>query len=136
MEVIFSNLPSNMSAHEIRRLVSAAILPKGVVEAAKSVVLMNQPIKRLEFKIVTETKSEQLQYCYGVAVIEPERAARSVIRRLSNDVFRGHRFSVREYKNRSYGNDKRNIKWREVHWGHVERRVHDRRKSPQSVSIS
>ena len=136
MEVIFNNLPNKLNAQEIRRLVSAAILPKGVVVATKNVLLLNQRIKRLEFKIVTETKSEQLECRYGIALIEPEKAARSVIRRLCKDVFHGYRLSAREYKNRSYSNDKRNVKWREVHWGHVERRQSERRTSALAVSIS
>lgn len=135
MDVIFNNLPEKLTANEIRRLVSDAILPKGIIEAAKGFMSFSSGIKRLEFKVITEIKMGQ-EYRYGIATIEPDRSALRIISRLQKRVFRGHPISVREYNNRSYSNDRRSVSWRAVQWEPTERREQERRISAQSVSVS
>lgn len=135
MEVLFCNLPKRMSTAEIRRLVSSAILPKNLLDTVKSVLFMGQSIKRLEFKIVTEHKSGEV--CrYGIAIIEPDKSAERIIERLCDDKIRGHRITVREFKNRSYSNDRRAVNWRDADWSFTERRKVDRRIAAESVNTN
>jgi len=134
MDVIFNNLPENLSAYEVRRLVSDAILPKGIIGVAIGILSVGSGIKRLEFKVITEIKLEQ-ECRYGIATIEPDKAALRVISRLQKRVFRGYHISVREYNRRSYSNDRRNVRWRKVQWDYTERREQERRVSAQSVSV-
>ena len=126
MEVFFGNLPRQMSAFELRRLVNHAIIPRGFVEYAGNLLKLKQRIRRLEFDVISEIKPDKVVR-YGKAVIEPDVAAQRIIERLDKHPCRGNRLQVREFRNRTYGNDRRSLQNRLSTYTGEERRGKERR---------
>lgn len=126
MEVFFGNLPQRMSAYELRQLVNQAMMPKGFVETAKSIFSFNLRLKRLEFNVISEVKAREVVR-YGKASIEPDLAAEHLISRLNDRHWKGKRLKVREFRNRTYNNDRRAVNWRDINWAFKERRSNERR---------
>lgn len=128
MEVFFGNLPQRMSAYELRLLVNRAMMPKGLIETVKSIIRFNQRLKRLEFNVISEVKEREVVR-YGKAFIEPDVAAQQLIERLNDRHWKGTRLKVREFRSRTYSNDRRAVHWRDTTWSFRERRSNERRMS-------
>jgi len=108
MEIFIGNIPKKMNTFELQRLVNRALLPDSVMESLLSLLRRKDKIKRLEFDVVTEVKSDQVVR-YGKAIVEPDLAAKNLIKKLNNLPCRGNRLRVREFGHRSYNNERRSL---------------------------
>lgn len=106
MELFIGNIPKKMNAFELQRLVNRALSSGGLVEALINVVRRKGKIRRLEFDVVTEVKVDKIVR-YGKAIVEPDPAAKNIIKKLNNFPCRGNRLNVREFGHRSYNNERR-----------------------------
>jgi len=106
MEIFIGNIPKKMNAFELQRLVNRVLIPNGILENLANLVFRDKKIQRLEFDVVTEVKANNVVR-YGKAIIEPDPAAKQLIRKLNNLPFSGSRLKVREFGHRSYNNERR-----------------------------
>jgi len=108
MEIFIGNIPKKMSAFELQRLVNRALVPDSMIESVFRLVRRKDRIKRLEFNVVTEIKASHTVR-YGKAIIEPDPAAKFIIKKLNNLPCRGSLLKVREFGHRSYNNERRSL---------------------------
>ena len=106
MEIFIGNIPNKMNAFELQRMVNRALLPSGMVESIVNLIRRKDKIRRLEFDVITEVKPNHV-IRYGKAIIEPDLAARNLIKKLNNLPCRGNLLKVREFGHRSYNNERR-----------------------------
>jgi len=134
MEIFIGNIPKKMNAFELQRLVNRALSPNGLVESILNLLKRKDRVKRLEFNVVTEVKSNRVVR-YGKAIVEPDPAAKTIIAKLNNLHCRGVRLSVREFGHRSYNNERRSPHGlpNRVDINNVERRVGERRISTTEI---
>ncbi len=64
---------------------------------------------------------------YCVANIGDDRKAKKFIRKYNLKSPYGHQLMVREFIHRSYGNERRDIGWRQKRWQGIEKRQFERR---------
>jgi uncharacterized protein with PIN domain len=72
-------------------------------------------------------KTGQRRY-YAIVTVESERHAKKLTKRLSAVREFDSPLVIREYKQRSYSNERRALNWRDKEWNGVERRVSERRR--------
>jgi uncharacterized protein with PIN domain len=65
---------------------------------------------------------------YAIVTVPSERHAKKLTKKLSNSRDFESPLVIREYKQRSYSNERRALNWREKEWHGVERRVAERRR--------
>lgn len=134
MEIFIGNIPKKMNAFELQRLVNRTLLPGSMLEGLVNIIRRKDRIKRLEFNVVTEVKTDRVVR-YGKAIIEPDPAAKTLIKKLNNLPCHGVRLRVREFGHRSYHNERRSplnlVKTRKpIQW---ERRSGERRSSTTEI---
>jgi len=127
MQLFIGNLPRNVNAFELRRLVERVLLPQGFQETAKHYLLKKERLKRAEFEVFDKLTMFGIVR-HGKATIEPELLAQRVIERLDNTRFRDTVLVVREFIVRINNNDRRALSWRMKSWDGAERRLRDRRQ--------
>ncbi|KPK37545.1 MAG: hypothetical protein AMJ69_11140 [Gammaproteobacteria bacterium SG8_47] len=66
---------------------------------------------------------------YGLAMIEPDKAALKALRKFDRAKFKDSLVTVREFVHRSYSNERRSPNWRARHWHRPERRCCERRRA-------
>ena len=64
---------------------------------------------------------------YALVQTRSEREARRLIGRVHGRTCHDHRLVAREFMNRTAGNERRRLDWREIPWAGPERRVAERR---------
>jgi len=131
MEIFIGNIPKKMNAFELQRLVNRALVPSNILEGLVNLVNRKDKIKRLELDVVTEVKTNRI-VCYGKAIVEPDPAAKYIIKKLNNTPCRGNLLKVREFGHRSYNNERRSIGAKlkfGYQGGKLERRSGERRVS-------
>ena len=64
---------------------------------------------------------------FCVASIDHDKTAKRFINKFNQKSPYGHRLNIREYVHRCYGNERRNINWRDSNWQGHEKRGKDRR---------
>lgn len=127
MQLFIGNLPRNINAFELRRMVERVLLPQGVNETAKHFLFKKERLKRSDFEVFDKLTHAGIMR-HGKAIIEPELLALRAIERLNNSDFRGNRLTVREFITRINNNDRRALNWRMKNWQGGERRLNERRQ--------
>jgi uncharacterized protein with PIN domain len=79
-------------------------------------------------------KTGQRRY-YAIVTVESERQAKKLTKRLSAVREFDSPLVVREYKQRSYSNERRALNWRDKPWDGVERRISERRRLRKKKSM-
>ena len=87
MQLFIGNLPRNVNAFELRRMVEHAILPQGFQETAKHFLLKKERLKRADYEVFDKLTLFGIVR-HGKANIEPDVLAQRVIERLDNTRFR------------------------------------------------
>lgn len=123
MDIFIGNIPEETTSYELRRFVN------GLFEGRKTGLQFwkRKTPERLTFKVI-DKHVEGHFYHYAIARIEPSDMGSEGIELLDQQFFRDCPLSVREYRSRSYMNERRAINWRERPWSGVERRCADRRQ--------
>lgn len=127
MQIFIGNLPRNMSAFELRRMVERVLLPQGFQETAKHYLLRSERIKRAQYEVFDKLTLFGIVR-HGKAAIEPDLLAQRAIERLHQTEYRGNVLVVREFVTRINNNDRRALAWRSRKWGPTERRLRERRQ--------
>lgn len=127
MQLFIGNLPRNINAFELRRLVERVLLPQGLQETAKHFLLKTERLKRSEYEVFDKLTMFGIVR-HGKAVIEPDLMAMRAIERLNDTQFRDNVLIVREFIVRINNNDRRALSWRMKSWDDTERRLRDRRQ--------
>lgn len=112
MDLYIGNLPSDVDEAELRAFFK---------RCGKD--------KRCRFVIVTKQCKDGAVERYGLAAIEPERAALKALRKFDNARLKDHVVKVREFFHRSYNNERRSPNWRARRWHRPERRRFERRRA-------
>ncbi|RLA21783.1 MAG: hypothetical protein DRQ62_09015 [Gammaproteobacteria bacterium] len=123
MLVFFRNIPAQTKRSDLIEHVESAIKApwfrkKGSIESVKVIHLKDHHAKASEY------------HC--VMTIEPEVAARRVIKRLNKSVFLGRHIIVREYQRRIWQNDPR-INYKLDDLEIINKRMADRRRKNLEV---
>ncbi len=108
MEIFIGNLPSRKYEHEIHGLL------KNVEKHART-------------EIKTPIRKHQQHGYFCIASIKHDRIARRFIKMFNQKSPYGHMLMIREYVHRCYGNERRNVRWRDMIWQGHEKRAGDRR---------
>jgi hypothetical protein len=127
MQLFIGNLPRNMSAFELRRIVERALLPQGLQETAKHFLLKGERVKRAQYEVFDKLTMFGIVR-HGKVNIEPDLLAERVIERLNDTEYHGNALVVREFVTRINNNDRRALSWRLKQWEGGERRLRDRRQ--------
>jgi hypothetical protein len=78
-------------------------------------------------------KTGQKRY-YAVVSVQSERLAKKLTKKLSGIKDFESPLVIREYKQRSYSNERRALNWRDKEWSGVERRTDERRRKRKKSS--
>ncbi len=78
--------------------------------------------------MVTKLKSGEPRF-YAVVETSSERLANKLTKKLANAKELDTKLIIREYKQRSYSNERRALGWRDREWSGVERRIDERRRN-------
>lgn len=108
MDVFVSNLPETISRGELMRL----LLP------------FDRQVKAKLY--LHQTKTGGL-ICFAVCNFASERLALKAIKKLNGFQLLGYALTAREYRYRSYSNERRALGWRNRRWLGKERRGRERR---------
>jgi hypothetical protein len=108
MDIFIGNLPGSKYEPEILGLL------KNVERHAKT-----------EIKSPIHKHRESGYFC--IATIKQDKIARRFIKKFNQKSPYGHKLMIREYVHRCYGNERRDINWREMKWQGHEKRGRDRR---------
>jgi len=127
MQLFIGNLPRNMSAFELRRIVERALMPQGIQETAKHFLLRGERVKRSQYDVFDKLTIYGIVR-HGKVTIEPDLMAQRVIERLNGTEHHGSVLKVREFVTRINNNDRRALTWRLKQWDGSERRLRDRRQ--------
>jgi len=112
MDLYIGNLPSDVDEQELRAFF------KGCARD-----------KRCRFVIVAKECKDGSVKRYGLAMIEPDKAALKALRKFDRAKFKDSLVTVREFVHRSYSNERRSPNWRARHWHRPERRCCERRRA-------
>jgi uncharacterized protein with PIN domain len=89
-------------------------------------------LRRYGYHYETQYKQTKLRTgtkrYFAIVTVTSERQARKLTKRLSNLKDFESPLVIREYKQRSYSNERRALNWRDKEWNGVERRVGERRR--------
>ena len=100
MLLFFRNIPANTRTSDFHKLIKPA-MGNAVFSAFNKGRIVNVKIVRL-----LDSNTKILEY-HGLVRIEPDKVAQKVIKRLNRKSFKGVRINVREYRSRSWHNDRR-----------------------------
>ncbi len=81
--------------------------------------------------MVTKLKSGEQRF-YAVVEMSSERLANKLSKKLANAKELETKLIIREYKQRSYSNERRALGWRDREWSGIERRIEERRRNGES----
>ena len=115
MEIFVGNLSSHATESELQRFF------KGYG-------------KQATFKVHKLTCNGGPLY-YGLADIEPEKAALKAMKKLNHKPLDGRHVILREFHYRAGNNDRRALNWRTVIWEKIERRTNERRQKHKEVKL-
>ncbi|MCF6217519.1 MAG: hypothetical protein L3J62_03490 [Gammaproteobacteria bacterium] len=123
MQIFIGNIPKTRSSYELHQFI------KEIFKKRRSAFKfwMRSP-DYLSFNVIDKTVDGDI-YRYAIAHIEPSAIASESIELLDQQFFGGNPLDVREYRSRSYMNERRAIDWREQSWSGAERRSDERRKA-------
>jgi len=124
LEIFVGNLPGDVEAPELRVLFNN-VLRKNVFDKIYSKLVSNG-LSNACFRIC-EKELQGSVVLYGHIDVDSEKLANIVIDVLDQMSFNGCNLVVREYRHRTYKNDRRNAEWRENPWRNDERRLTERR---------
>lgn len=88
------------------------------------------------FRIVTHDHGNGVKTRYGLVEVDSEKLAFQLIARFNGKELKGNKVVVREYLRRNYGNDRRDINWRQMSWLGMERRTDNRRGSVMREAVA
>ncbi|MGD8514040.1 MAG: RNA-binding protein [Granulosicoccaceae bacterium] len=108
MEIYIGNIPEGVDDYDLRKFIG--------VSGGET-----------RFRIIDKSGKNGRRIRYGYADIEPARLAIKAMSRNHGREWLGHKITVREFRHRSYSNERRTLNWREIDWQGAERRHVDRR---------
>jgi RNA recognition motif-containing protein len=79
------------------------------------------------FRIIEKDGKNGRRIRYGYADIEPNKLAIKAMSKNHGREWYGNKIVLREFRHRSYSNERRSLNWRQVDWQGEERRKVDRR---------
>ncbi len=129
MKVFIGNIPTTRSSYELRQFVEEVFK-----KHRSAFQFWKKSPQHLSFNVVDQ-QIEGKTYRYAIANIEPPTIARESIELLDQQFFGENPLDVREYRSRSYMNERRAINWRERPWRGVERRADERRGADLSSDM-
>ena len=88
--------------------------------------------KKTQLKLSFQKQKES---CFCIANINDDKKARKFIRKYNLKSPFGQQLMVREFIHRSYGNERRDIKWRQKQWRGSENRCSERRSLHSTFDI-
>ncbi len=131
MEIFIGNLPGDINALDLKVLLNNTLrnnvfnkvydklISKGLLDKANS-----------SFRICEKESQGHVSH-YGYIDIRSKKIAHVAIEMLDQVNFNGCDIVVREYRHRTYINERRNMKWRENPWCSEERRLIERRDADE-----
>ncbi|GAB4293072.1 MAG: hypothetical protein Kow0096_08430 [Thiohalomonadaceae bacterium] len=109
MEVFVGNLPKTVKVGDIERLLA--------------------PFDRqVQIKLQQHNRKNGEIGCHAVCTFSSDRLAQKAIKKLNGSQLFGLVLNVREYRYRSYSNERRALGWRNRPWQGMERRGAERRQ--------
>ncbi len=126
MKVFIGNIPKTRSSYELHQFI------KEIFKKRRSAFnFWKKSPEYLSFNVIDKPIDGDI-YRYAIAHIEPSAIARESIELLDQQFFGENPLDVREYRSRSYMNERRAVNWRERAWSEVERRSDERRGAGSS----
>ncbi len=117
MEIYIGNLPGSKYEPEIR-------------------ALLKHCQRQAQAKITTPIHKHKEHGYFCIASISVDKVARRFIKKFNNKSPYGHTLMIREYVHRCYGNERRDINWRDSQWQGNEKRSDERRFFQAQTEIS
>lgn len=108
MELYIGNIPDGIDDYDLRKFIG--------VNGADT-----------RFRIIDKAGQSGCRIRYGYADIEPPKLAIKAMARNHGREWQGRKVVMREFRHRTYSNDRRALNWRQMAWGGDERRDADRR---------
>ena len=102
---------------------------------AEILQLLKQVDKNIKAQIKTPILKNVKDGFFCIASISQEKLARRFIKKYNLKSPYGQPLHIREYIHRSYGNERRDIHWREKEWDGTEKRSGERRAFVAQTSI-
>ncbi len=102
-------------------------LPAAASMSDLDVLLLGYQPMRLRFEEATSAEGQQMRFAR--VTIVPDRVAQRAIKKLHNHRLHGSPIVVREYVDRSNGNERRHDPMRAQSWSASDRRHGERRKN-------
>lgn len=102
---------------------------------AEVLQLLKQIDKNIQAKIITPILKNVRDGFFCIANVSQEKLAKRFIKKYNLKSPYGQCLHIREYVHRSYGNERRDIHWREKYWNGPEKRSGDRRAFVDQMSI-
>lgn len=119
MIIFLGRIPANTRKHEITDHITPA-LKGGLFQKSGR-------IENIKILVLKDKNTNTLEY-HGLVTIDPDAAAKRVIKKLNRKVFKGKHIAVREYHLRSWHNDPR-LNMHEYNEELINKRNGDRRRS-------
>lgn len=108
MELYIGNIPEGVDDYDLRKF-------------------MGVSGSEARFRVIEKAGKNGRRIRYGYAEIEPAKLAIKVMSKNHGREWLGNKIVLREFRHRSYSNERRSLNWREVEWQGDERRQVDRR---------
>ena len=119
MIIFLGRIPANTRKHEVTDFIEPALKGGFFQKSGR--------IEHIKILVLKDKNTNTLEY-HGLVTIDPDDAAKRVIKKLNRKVFKGKHIAVREYQLRAWHNDPR-INMREYNEELMNKRKGDRRRS-------
>ena len=117
MELYIGNIPDGIDDYDLRKFIG--------VNGADA-----------RFRVIDKAGQNGCRIRYGYAEIDPPKLALKAMMKNHGREWNGKKIVMREFRHRTYSNDRRVLNWREMVWNGVERRDADRRGKGQLQKVS
>lgn len=131
MEIFVGNLPDQVNADELKKLVKHT-LQRSVFQKLFNVLVSKGTLDKnnVSFKVI-QKESHGVVRNIGHVQVHSEKLGKVIIDSLSRLRVQGKNIIAREYVHRAYINDRRDVSWRENPWISEERRLEERRRAEE-----
>ena len=130
MEIYIGNIPKGTRPTELKKLLKESVKASVFTRMYEQAVALGRFDNDIEINIVKRKRFKKHGYYrYGHVVINSDRIAPVALEALQDSKIRGSKLEVREFVERSSGNDRRSEDWDSKPWNRRQRRKVDRREN-------